>query len=101
MKSRIPATRAQLIERSLRCFRSGLLGLIPLLGVPFAARACVEYLRLRRPREGLWNPASGYLRWSLALSGAGLLLTLLLGLWMVIAMTQSGGADVFRGGDGD
>jgi len=88
MKSRIPTTRAQLIERSLRCFRSGLLGLIPVLGVPFATRAWVEYFRLRRPRAGLWNPASSYLGWSVFLACVGLFLTLALGLWIVQIVIQ-------------
>ena len=88
MKSRSPTTRAQLIERSLRCLRSGILGLIPILGVPFAARAWVEFLRLRRTREGLWNPASDYLAWSALLACVGLLLTLVLGLWIIQIVIQ-------------
>ena len=100
MKSQAPTTRTDLIERSLRSFRCGLVGLIPVLGVPFAARAWLEYFRLRRPREGLWNPASRYLTCSALLASAGLMLTLLLCLWVVVSLAQStaGGGFFFGGG---
>ena len=90
MKSRKPATRAHLIERSLRCFRCAMLGLIPVLGIPFAVRAWVEYARLRRPPAGLWNPAARYLGWSTALASAGILLTLLVSLWIIAVALQAG-----------
>jgi hypothetical protein len=89
MKSRLPTSRSELIGRSLHCLSSGLLGLIPVLGIPFAARAWVEFLRLRRPPGQLWNPASAYLIWGVSLACVGLLLTLLVGLWVVLIATHA------------
>ena len=42
-----PADKVRVIEQSLRCFAFGLLGLIPLLGLPFAVLAVFRHLNAR------------------------------------------------------
>jgi hypothetical protein len=75
--------RIEAIERSLRCFTLGLLGLIPLLGIPTALVARGEFRRVQRHYGRCWNPARKYLLCGAAfayftlgitLAGGGLLL---------------------------
>jgi hypothetical protein len=68
----------QIIERSLRCFVLGLIGLVPVLGVPFGVAALVVFREVARGSGTRWNPAQTYLTWGLATALAGLLLTLIL-----------------------
>jgi hypothetical protein len=79
--------RIEAIERSLRCFTLGLLGLIPLLGIPAALVAHGEFRRVRRHYGRCWNPARKYLllgivfadiTLGITLAGGGLLLLLVL-----------------------
>ena len=85
--------RIELITKSLRCFVLGLLGLIPILGIPASAVSLVQYWQVTR-RQGMnWNPASAYLNWGLCFAIAGLLTSFVIaaaiGLAIVNAMTQS------------
>ena len=54
-----------LIERSLSCFYCGVIGLIPVLGLPLAIRALQQYWRVKRDPNGMWNPARTYLKWGI------------------------------------
>ncbi|MDB6056554.1 MAG: hypothetical protein JWO95_398 [Verrucomicrobiales bacterium] len=54
-----------MIERSLRCFYCGVMGLIPVLGVPLAIWSMQQYWRVKRDTKGMWNPAETYLKWGL------------------------------------
>lgn len=53
------------IERSLRCFWCGILGLLPLIGLPFAIRSLQQGWRVKRDSAGMWNPAQRYVYWGL------------------------------------
>ena len=55
--------RIEAIRRSLRCFTLGLLGLIPLIGIPVAFLARREFHAVRREFGRQWNPARKYLLW--------------------------------------
>lgn len=84
-----PVNRIELINRSLRCFVLGLVGLVPLLGIPTSAMALVQYWQVTRRSDGSWNPAERYLNWGLFLGLAGLLLTLIAGAVIGLAIVQS------------
>ena len=58
--------RIEAIRRSLRCFVLGLLGLIPVIGIPTAFLARREFVTVRRGYAGQWNPARSYLLWGAA-----------------------------------
>jgi hypothetical protein len=58
-----PLTKVEMIERSMSCFYWGLLGLLPLIGLPMAIRALLHYHRVKSSQAGVWNPAQRYLRW--------------------------------------
>ena len=71
--------QVSVIERSLRCFTAGLLGLIPLLGLVPATVAVILFHQVRAELEGQWNPAHAHLKWGCVLGWIGLLLS---GLWV-------------------
>jgi len=70
--------KIEVIQRSLRCFTLGLIGILPLLGVPFALFALDNFRQVRRGLGTQWNPARTYLRWGLATAISGLFLTVVL-----------------------
>ena len=57
----IPKT--EMIERSLRCYVLGLLGLIPVLGLIPAILALREHRRVKKGSANQWNPARRYHLW--------------------------------------
>jgi hypothetical protein len=63
MKSRPPLTKMEMIERSLSCFHWGLLGLLPVIGIPMAIVSLVHYRRVKLGQGDRWNPAERYLFW--------------------------------------
>jgi hypothetical protein len=70
--------KVEVIQRSLRCFTLGLIGLLPGLGIPFAVVALALYLQVRREIGSHWNPAQKYLTWGLATALCGLFLTVVI-----------------------
>jgi hypothetical protein len=60
-----------MIERSLSCFAWGLLGLIPVLGIPMAIRSIQQHWHVSRDCKGLWNPAHRYLLWGIVCARVG------------------------------
>jgi len=63
MKSPGPLTKIEMIERSMRCFTLGLLGLIPVIGIPMAVMSLSQARRVKLGRGAMWNPAQRYLVW--------------------------------------
>lgn len=53
----IPAAKLKMMRSSLRCLTLGLLGLLPLIGVPFALAALWASYSARRIEKQFWNPA--------------------------------------------
>ncbi len=68
----------EIVRRSLRCFIAGLFGIVPLLGLPGALIALLEYRAVTLRRGQLWNPAERYLFGGAVLAGLGLLEVLLI-----------------------
>jgi hypothetical protein len=63
------------INASLRCFVFGLVGLVPVIGLPFAVAAIVQSRKVGRASGSEWNPAEGYLRAARGIGPLGLLTT--------------------------
>ncbi len=78
--------KIRVIERSLRAWICGLIGLIPVFGVPLAVLALSLFLRVRAEAGDDWNPAGNYLRWAVVCAVVGLGLTFLLVLVIVLAL---------------
>lgn len=70
-------SKSRMLEGSLRCFTLGCVGLIPLLGLPAALLAMLEYRSVILRKEYPWNAARVYLIWGGTLGGIGLLISLL------------------------
>jgi hypothetical protein len=70
--------RKKLIESSLRCFAMGLMGLVPVLGMPLAVLALLHFRRAILHQGGQWNPAGNYLLWGVICGGLGLLTSTLI-----------------------
>ena len=71
--------QVRVIERSLRCFTAGWLGLIPLLGLVPATVAVILFHQVRAETGGNWNPAHAHVKCGYVLGCIGLLLS---GLWV-------------------
>ena len=54
--------RIAAVNSSLRCFVYSLLGLVPLIGIPFAVAATVRSRQVQEAVSLDWNPADRYLR---------------------------------------
>ena len=67
--------KIEVIQRSLRCFTLGLIGILPVLGIPFAIVALSNYFQVKRLVGAQWNPAQTYLTWGMATALCGLFLT--------------------------
>lgn len=78
--------RVRVIRQSLRCFAWAWVGIIPLVGLPFAFRAFVESNRAVRSRSVTWNPAERYRVAGVVLARIGVVATVLcLGaLWVAV-----------------
>lgn len=63
------------ISASLQCFGLSLLGLVPLLGLPFALAATVRSREVRRAVGATWNPAGRYLNAAARIGPLGFLAT--------------------------
>jgi hypothetical protein len=65
-----------------------LIGLLPLLGTPFAIVAVSNFFRVKRIVGKEWNPAGSYLTWGLATALSGLFLTVVGGFVLAIIIVE-------------
>jgi hypothetical protein len=86
MKSPTPLDKVHVIERSLRCFACGVIGILPGIGVPFAVAALGDCLRVSFRKGAQSNPAEHYLRWGALGATTGLLLTVVLAMALAIEL---------------
>ena len=56
----IPAAKIKMMKASIRCFIFGLLGLLPIIGPPFALAALWISGRTRKKERQFWNAAKPY-----------------------------------------
>ena len=63
--------RIRLINNSLRCFTYGLLGLLPVIGVPCAVAALWLSGRIRVEEKRHWNAARPYRIWGVVCAAFG------------------------------
>jgi hypothetical protein len=54
------AAKIKMMKASLRCLFLGLLGLLPVIGLPFAILALVTSGTVRSGQKLYWNPARPY-----------------------------------------
>jgi hypothetical protein len=56
----IPAAKIRMMKTSIHCLIYGLLGLLPIIGLPFALAALWISGRIRVKEKQFWNPAKSY-----------------------------------------
>ena len=66
-----PAAKIRMLKSSLRCFVYGLLGLLPVIGLPFAIAALWISGRVRASEKKIWNAARPYRIWGVACAALG------------------------------
>lgn len=63
--------KIRMLKNSLRCFTCGLLGLLPVIGLPFAFAALVLSGQVRAGQKKYWNAARPYWIWGVVSAMAG------------------------------
>jgi len=71
MNDDIPSAKIRMLKSSLRCFVFGVLGLLPVIGLPFAIAALVVSARVRAGQRKFWNAARPYWIWGEACAAVG------------------------------
>jgi len=76
--------KIKMLKGSMRCFVFGLLGLLPVIGLPFALAALWISGSVRSKEKLYWNPARPYRVWGAVCAGTSAifwvgLLTLIVG----------------------
>jgi hypothetical protein len=71
MNDDIPAVKIKMMKGSLRCFIFGLLGLLPIIGPPFAIAALWASGRARAKEKYFWNVARPYRIWGVVCASWG------------------------------
>ena len=69
-----PLVRIEMIESSVRCLVLGVLGLLPLIGLPMLVLSLRHYRRVRQIGGGSVNPAQRQLHWGLVCARLGVVL---------------------------
>ena len=85
------SAKIKLLNSSMRCFMFGLLGLIPLIGLPFALAALWIAGRVRVKEKQLWNAARPYRIWGVVMAATGTLFWFLIGVLIAWNSTNHGG----------
>jgi hypothetical protein len=62
-----------MLKSSLRCFGFGLLGVLPLFGLPFALAALWISGRVRAKEKHFWNAAKPYRVWGVVCAATGII----------------------------
>jgi hypothetical protein len=63
--------KIKMMQASLRCFALGLLGLLPVIGLPFAIAAFWVSHGTRKRERDFWNPAKTYRLCGIACAAIG------------------------------
>jgi hypothetical protein len=63
--------KIRMLKNSLRCFVCGLLGLLPVIGLPFAIAALWISGRVRAREKLFWNAAQSYRIWGVVCAAGG------------------------------
>ena len=70
----IPAAKIKMMKASIRCLVFGVLGLIPVIGLPFALAALWISGRVRVREKLYWNAARPYRIWGVVCAALGAVL---------------------------
>ena len=97
----VAEAKIKMLNGSLRCFVFGLLGLIPVIGLPFALAALVFAGQVRIKEKQLWNAARPYRIWGVVIATSGTLFWFLIGVLITYNSINHGGSGGTYGLSGD
>jgi len=83
MNADIPGAKIRMLKGSLRCFAYGLLGLLPVVGLPFGIAALWISGRVRAEEKNLWNAARPYRIWGVVCAAVGIILWVFVGILVI------------------
>jgi hypothetical protein len=66
-----PAAKIKMMKASIRCLVFGTLGLLPVIGLPFAFASLYVAGKVRKQEKLFWNPAKPYRIWGVVCAGIG------------------------------
>ena len=66
-------TKIRMLRNSLRCFACGVLGLLPVIGLPFAFTALFLSGKIRADEKCFWNAGRPYRIWGIVCAAGGIL----------------------------
>lgn len=82
-------SRIELIHKSLLCFVLGLVGCVPVLGIPAGVLAIATFRSVTMRKGEAWNPARRYLLWGFYLGAGGLLFSFVVAMLFAIALLKA------------
>ena len=85
-------TKIRMLQNSMRCFVYGLLGLLPVIGLPFAFAALVCSGKVRAGQKKYWNAARPYWIWGVVCAAAGTIFWCFVVSLIIYNATTHGGA---------
>jgi hypothetical protein len=74
----LPAAKIRMMKASIRCLVFGVLGLLPIIGLPFALGALWVSGQVRVKEKQFWNAARPYRLWGVVCAVVGAL------VWSVV-----------------
>ena len=96
------SAKIKMLNSSMRCFVFGLLGLIPLVGLPFALSALWISGRVRVKEKQLWNAARPYRIWGIVCAAGGTIFWGFILMLIIYSAVNSGrSGNYVAGGGGD
>lgn len=81
-----------MLNNSLRCLACGLLGLLPVIGLPFALAALWISGRVRTSEKKFWNAARPYRIWGIVCAALGTILWSFILTIILYQVTYGGGS---------
>jgi uncharacterized protein YybS (DUF2232 family) len=85
------SAKIKMLNSSLRCFVFGLLGLLPIIGLPFAFAALWISGRVRAREKHMWNAAQPYRIWGVVCAAAGTVFWFFIVVLIVCNSIRNGG----------
>jgi hypothetical protein len=81
----IPEMKIKVLKSSIRCLVLGLLGLIPVIGLPFALAALWVGGQVREQEKKFWNAAKPFRVWGVIIAAFG---TVVSSIILIIAIAH-------------
>jgi len=83
--------KAAMLRKSLHCFIFGLVGLLPLLGLPFAIASLVLAGQVRQAEKRHWNAARAYCIWGGVAAALGTIFWFIVGVLIAASIVSNSG----------